>query len=291
MELQVRSDGWALLQRALAAWMLCFCVQGVMAQSAKPDLMLYPARVVIQPNQRAAQVDFVNTTQAPVTYRIHLVNRRMDEWGSFSSAETPLPGERFANAMLRYSPRQVTLAPGATQTVRLLVRKPAELEEGEYRSHLLFERLEDVAQAAPDEPRPAPPQKDLSIQLKARVHVTIPVIVRHGAGSAQVRIDSLRVQPASGDQPPALDFVLHRSGTVSTYGDLAAEWTGADGRSHPLGSAQGVAIYVPNPLRRGRLPLSVPAGLSLRGGVLTLRYTAREEDGRRLIAQAAIQLP
>lgn len=290
MELKIRMGSRVLWQRALAAWLLCACAQEVMAQPARPDLMLYPARVVIQPNQRAAQVDFVNTTQAPVTYRIHLVNRRMDEWGSFSPAETPRPDERFANAMLRYSPRQVTLAPGATQTVRLLVRKPAELEEGEYRSHLLFERLEDVAQAAPDEPRPAP-QKDLSIQLKARVHVTIPVIVRHGAGSAQVRIDSLRVQPASGDQPPALDFVLHRSGTVSTYGDLAAEWTGADGRSHPLGSAQGVAIYVPNPLRRGRLPLSVPAGLSLRGGVLTLRYTAREEDGRRLIAQAAIQLP
>jgi hypothetical protein len=123
------------------------------------------------------------------------------------------------------------------------------------------------------------------------VHVSIPVIVRHGAGELQVRMDGLRVQPASAGQPPTLDFVLHRRGTISAYGDLAVEWTGRDGRVRTLGGAKGVAVYVPNARRRGRIPLTLPDGLDLRDGVLRLNYTTREEDGRQPIAQAAIQLP
>ena len=48
------------------------------------------------------------------------------------------PGEHFADGMLSWSPRQITLQPGTAQVVRLMVRKPEGLAEGEYRSHLDF---------------------------------------------------------------------------------------------------------------------------------------------------------
>lgn len=261
------------------------------AQSSKPDLMLYPSRVVFERNQRAAQVDFVNTTPELVTYRLHLVNRRMDEWGAFVPAEPPLPGERFADSMLRYSPRQVTMAPGATQTVRLLLRKPAGLEPGEYRSHLLFERLPSVTEAPTEGQDSSKPGKELSIQLTARINVSIPVIVRHGDIRAEVSINGLRLQPPSTGQPALLDFVLARSGERSVYGDLTVHFLAQDGRSWELGGAKGVAVYSPNPLRRARLPLTLPVGLVLGRGQLQVTYSEREENGGHPIAQAAINLP
>ena len=41
--------------------------------------------------------------------------------------------------LVRYSPRQVELAPGEVQTVRIQIRKPEGLKDGEYHSHLVFQ--------------------------------------------------------------------------------------------------------------------------------------------------------
>src|SRR5689334_12319130 len=94
------------------------------APAAHADLMLFPTRIVFEKNQRAAQLELINQGKTPETYRLSLVNRRMSETGEFAPADAPEPGERFADAMVRFSPRQVTIAPGSSQTVRMLLRKP-----------------------------------------------------------------------------------------------------------------------------------------------------------------------
>ena len=109
------------------------------------ELMLYPTRIVIEGNQRSAQIQLINNGTESRTYRIGLVNRRMNETGSFIDINEPLPGELFADDMLRFSPRQVTLAPGTGQTVRVMVRKPSNLPAGEYRSHLLFSQQPETS--------------------------------------------------------------------------------------------------------------------------------------------------
>ena len=38
--------------------------------------------------------------------------------------------------MIRYAPRRVTVPPGGSQQIRILLRRPRDLEPGEYRSHL-----------------------------------------------------------------------------------------------------------------------------------------------------------
>ena len=100
------------------------------ASHAWAELMLYPTRIVFAGNQRAAQLELINNGSERATYRISLVNRRMSETGAFTEIDTPLPGEQFAEDLLRYSPRQVTLEPGTGQAVRIMVRKPANLPTG-----------------------------------------------------------------------------------------------------------------------------------------------------------------
>jgi len=154
--------------------------------------MLYPTRIVFAGNQRAAQLELINNGTESATYRISLVNRRMSETGAFSGIDVPLPGEQFAEDMLRYSPRQVTLAPGAGQAVRIMVRKPANLAPGEYRSHMLFAKQPDPEGRTSVESSNATATTRSAITLTALVGASIPVIVRHGQHRRSVATDTTR---------------------------------------------------------------------------------------------------
>ena len=107
-------------------------------------LLVAPTRLVFEGRSRGGEVTLVNSGTETTTYRIEVIRLRMKEDGSFEDVVEPQAGERFANDLIRYSPRQVTLDPGVPQTVRVQLRLPAALEEGEYRSHLLFRAIPPI---------------------------------------------------------------------------------------------------------------------------------------------------
>src|SRR3954447_14346011 len=148
---------------------------------ASGELMVHPTRIVFEGNTHTAQVDVINSGTVPMTYRISIIRRRMNDRGDFVPVGTPEPGEQFADEMIRYSPRQVVLQPGVAQAVRLQLRKPATIADGEYRSHLLFQALPPA-----DAPSSAggATGTGLDIRLTAVYSVSIPVIVRQGTTSA-----------------------------------------------------------------------------------------------------------
>ena len=261
------------------------------APLALADLSLYPTRIVLEKNQRAAQVELMNNGTAPETYRINLVNRRMGEMGEFMALEAPGPGDQFADPLLRYSPKQVTVQPGSSQTVRILVRKPADLAPGEYRSHLQFDRVADAAGATSVEQASTPGDKGIGVVITALVGASIPVIVRQGDTQASATLSDLALLPAAGDAAPALSFVINRSGNRSLYGDLTVRFTPKGGQPVELAKAGALAVYVPNTLRRARMALQVPTGTTLAGGTLNLTYRERAEAGGKMMAEASLSLP
>ena len=275
------------------------CVIGLLAILVAPfamaDLMLYPTRVEIEMNQRAAQVELVNRGQTTESYRIRVVNRRMTETGQIVAAETAEPDERFATDMLSYSPRQVTLKAGESQTVRISLRKPADLAAGEYRSHLQFDRLPDVEGSSDIEQVAKSDSGDIAIRLTALVGASIPVIVRHGETSASVTLDTLSLEPVAriagqADSPPLLVFHMNRSGNRSVYGNLLATYTPLGGKPVEVGNVNGVGVYVPNALRTAKIPLQLPEGMTLKGGLIQLTYASRLRDGGKPMAQATLVL-
>ena len=274
------------LSHSLLALALCLT-----ASLALADLSLFPTRVVLEPNQRAAQVELMNSGNAPETYRINLVNRRMGDAGEFLAMDAAAPGHLFADALLRYSPRQVTVQPGSSQTVRILVRKPADLEAGEYRSHLQFDRVADSTDANSVEQAGQPDGKAIGVVITALVGASIPVIVRHGETQVNVTLSDLALLPAVGTSGPALDFQINRSGSRSVYGDLAVRFTPRVGAPVELAKAGALAVYVPNLLRRVRLQLQVPPGTVLAGGSLSVYYRDRAEAGGKLLAESSLPLP
>lgn len=260
-----------------------------LAASAQADLAVFPTRLVLEGKTRSAQLEVINNGQETATYRIHLVNKRMTETGSFEDVQQAAPGEQFADKLVRYSPRQVVLAPGAGQAVRLSVRLPAGLAAGEYRSHLLFERLPPDQGSSIENAATKP--DEIGVQLRVLMGVSIPVIVRHGETAATVSLSGLELMKPEAGQPPALAFVLNRSGTRSVYGDLGVTFTPEGGEEQRVGLAGGVAVYTPNALRRVRIALQPPPGLALARGTLRVSYRERPDAGGKLLAEAVLPLP
>jgi hypothetical protein len=188
--------------------------------------------------------------------------------------------------MLVFSPRQVTLAPGTAQTVRVMVRRPASLAPGEYRSHLLFEKQPEATAPGAAEPQ----GQQIGIVLNLLVGASIPVIVREGETSAAASLSHLALQRDAQGRP-TLALEMERSGTRSVYGDLVATFTPSGGAAVEIARAGGIAVYSPNPMRRALLPVTVPKGAALAHGTVHVAYRERPEAGGKLLAEATLVLP
>jgi P pilus assembly chaperone PapD len=269
--------------------------EGAHAQASPGDLLVAPTRIVLEGRQRSAEITLVNTGSSTATYRITFVNLRMNETGATTEIETSgaEPGERFADAMIRYSPRQVILEPKVAQTVRLQLRLPADLEPGEYRSHLLFRAIPSAAAvpAADAAPETTEPKEGFSVQLTAIFGISIPVIVRHGDTAGTATLSELDLVPPTGaDATPTLRFRIRRTGNRSVYGNLTATFVPAGGKPTVVAKVNGLAVYTPNLTRSAGLTLHAPPGVFLVNGRLHLAYTLQEK-GNETIAEADLLVP
>jgi hypothetical protein len=251
------------------------------------DLLVSPGRVVFDMRNRTTALNLSNTGASEATYRISLVRMEMDADGGL--AEVPLdtaPGAVNLPGLIRYSPREVTLAPGEAQTIRLQVRKPADLPNGEYRIHVKFQAVPPVPEP-PKEADKAKPPKGISIKLIPVYGLAIPAIVRQGETAAKASLSDLAYDPAS----HTLRFQLGREGNQSVYGGLKARWTPRSGAATTVGEAAGVAVYVPNAARTVALPLAMPKGATaLGGGRLKLTYALPSNEGGKVLAEATLEL-
>lgn len=278
--------------RSSRSWILpvlwaCGLAATLSAQAPPPsggagDLLLAPTRVVFEGRKRSAEVNLSNIGPDRATYRISLVRMDMDEAGSIK--ERPLdPGSESLLSLFRFSPREVTLESQESQTVRIQVRKPAELPDGEYRLHMVFRAVPPAASSAP---APAEPSKGLSIRLTPIYGIAIPLIIRHGETAARVSIS----EPALDPVKRTLHFRLDRQGNQSVYGDLQATLHPPKGDSEVLAQATGLAVYTPNPSRR--VTLALPPSKALPpGSRIRITFARPPMEGGALLAETSLTLP
>ena len=246
------------------------------------DLLVAPTRVVFEGRKRSAELNLSNIGQTRATYRVSLIRMEMDAVGAFK--ELPFdPTTENLKSLFRFSPREVTLDPHESQTLRIQVRKPALLPVGEYRLHMTFRAVPPVSTTAPTL---AQSTKGISIKLTPVYGIAIPLIVRHGESSAHVSI----TQPALDRANRVLRFHLNRSGNQSVYGDLKATLLTATGEPEVLAEATGLAVYTPNLERIVVLPLQgarpIPPGSRIR-----ITYALPLQDGGSLLAETVTPIP
>ncbi len=266
----------------LAAALFFFGTQAVAALDAEDpntggvgDLLVAPTRVVLEGRTRAAEIILNNTGEKEATYRIGLIHLHMDENGKYKDIpESALDSspDKPAKKLLRFSPHQVTLKPGESQTVKIMVRKPEGLADGEYRSHIAFHAVPETATGEDVEEKEVETGK-IAIRLIPIYGVSIPVIVREGTLSAKAGISGMK---RTGN---TLSLAITRNGGKSLYGDVLV--TDASGKV--VGEMRGVAVLVPNQSRRINVSLSEGAG-----GNLSVEFRSREDEENATLAKATL---
>jgi len=276
-----------LLSMMAAAFVagVSFSVEPVQAQGAG-DLVVSPTRVVLEGRTRSAQLGLVNKGSSTATYRISVINMHMSEDGSMTEVATPAKGQQFADKLFRYSPRQVTLEPGASQAIRLLLRKPKDLPDGEYRSHMMLRAVPDAAGQSVESTGTG-----AAVRLIPVFGIAVPIIVRHGNVDYQMSMSDIAFVPATEQEPlPKVRFKLNRTGNRSSYGDLTATLN-VGGKDVVLSQIFRLAVYTPNESRTVEMTLRVPDGVTLSGNSLKIDYKTISDEGGKLLAEGSTVLP
>ncbi len=250
------------------------------------DLLVAPTRLVFEDGETTAEVSLINIGQARGTYRISLVEYEMTETGALSPVDAEA-NAASARRMIRYSPRQVTLDPRMVQTIRVQVRRPSDLEAGEYRSHFLFQSIPPPQERAPETPQTEP--EGVRIELRPIFGISIPVIVRHRTGEPSAALSEVRL--VRDGETPAIELRISRRGDTSSYGRLQASWIPRDGSApRVIGLISGVAVYPPLTSRSVRIPLQTPQ-VPTGGGTIRVTYSDEEELEGRILAEASVEVP
>jgi hypothetical protein len=195
--------------------------------------------------------------------------------------------EMFVDNLVRFAPRQVKIDSGEAQTVRLLVRKPDKLEAGEYRSHLLFRSVTASDSNVLGDSGTSKKERKLSAAVKMRVHVAIPVIVRHGTLSGDVDISLLEL--AGSKDSPVLKVKFKNTGQRTTYGKLTAKSKAKDStKTKTIGGVE-TNLYASTEKRIVEIPLDGKKN-NLNGTSLIVSYKEDREDSKIPEGQSIIEV-
>lgn len=261
-----------------------FMLPGTLAQAA--GFALDPTRVTFEGRTRSQEVFIINRGSTTSSYRIFFQEMAMDDDGSLVTLETTGPDDNTASQMLRYSPRQVTLRPGTSQQVRLLVRKPKDLAPGEYRSHLVVEELPDADAGHNIE---ALDKETVSVSMRAHFRLVIPIIIRHGDTSATASLSDPVFFPELRENGPAgVKFRLQRQGNQSVYGDFNIRHISPTGNMTDVAAVKGLALYAPNQSREVVIPFNLATPEKLDEGQLHIEFHSRPEE--TLLAETTLAL-
>lgn len=232
-----------------------------------------PKRLIFEPGQRAAMVTLINRSNESYTYRMgweDLVYSAQGAKRVDDGAERVTPK---ASDFIRFAPRQVVLRPGESQSIRVLLRRPADLAAGEYRSHFRFQRQGQIITQKASGP------DGVAINIRVAMGISIPIIVRQGGGEPDVAIVEALIQEKDSFHPPRLQLTLKRNGDYSSYANIEL-WEDSSGEPRLLAQGYERPLLTDMKEYAFTLPLSeAPKGKDLR---LKVSYTLRNGGPRSL---------
>ncbi len=255
--------------------------------SAQGDLLVSPVRVIFEGNRQKEEISLVNAGNDSATYSISFLQYDMTEDGDFVLIEKPVEGQMFADPYLRVFPRRVTLAPREAQVVRLQFRRVPNMVSGEYRSHLYFRAEKDNKPLGLDKTTLDP--KLMSVQITPVFGISIPVIIRTGEVQVVSTLSNMKIEMQQ-DTIANLMLTINRTGNISVYGDIVAEYVPAKGKTLEIGLVRGVAVYANTNKRNISVRLGNIKGVNLHTGKIRVRYMGPKDIPYILYAEKELVL-
>ena len=252
---------------------------------AQGDLLVTPTRVVFEGNKQREELNLVNMGKDTTTYSVSFVQYNQNEDGSYVIIEKPDSGQMFADPYLRIFPRQVTLAPGEPQVIILQCRRKTDMLAGEYRSHLYFRSEKDY--------KPLGTKRIdttlISVQLIPVFGISIPIIIRSGDVNVSTAISDLKLGIQQ-DTIQTLQLIINRTGNISAYGNLIAEYFPLKGKSYQIGKVKGVKVFTNINKLNVSIKLNTSPGLKLKNGKLKVSYTSPDNSKYVVYAEKELEL-
>ncbi len=272
---------------------LLFAGAGVQNSQAQ-GVSVAPLRVLFDGKTRSATVFLSNRSPETANYRISLVNRRMLANGSIVDAEVAGDGEYFADDMIRFSPRRVTIPPFGAQTIRLLVRRPrGDIPDNvEFRTHLAIRSVPAAPHLADLETEEKLiDEGKLSVTAVATIETVIPVIVRLGNPKSTIQLANPVLDLRSTTFPfPSMTIDILRDGDRSVYGEMTVVHTDPEGQETQIHYSRGLAVYTPLTKRTRKLEFRETLPELLEQGTLVVRYSETPDMHGTESAELTIKL-
>lgn len=281
-------DRFRLRPFVLACAVLLGILPMPLTGSAQGNLLVTPRRVVFDKAPFTRELNLANIGKDTSRFLISIMEIRMKEDGSFEQITVPDSGQRFASSHLRIYPRSVAIAPGESQVVKVQFVKGADMEAGEYRSHVYIRAVpieKPLGDTATD-----PKQTDIAVKLTAIFGISVPAIVRVGDNDAKITISKPSVIMLDEKSPPKLTLTLNRTGLMSTYGNLTVECIDTTGKVTQVGLVKGIAVYTPNTKRTFQMDLDNSQKINYHNCKLHIVYKTDKDASIQDFAEAELAL-
>jgi hypothetical protein len=253
---------------------------------AQGNLLVTPRRIMFENASHVQELNLANIGKDSAKYLISIMEIRMKEDGTFEQITLPDSGQLFASSHLRIYPRNVSIAPGSSQLVKVQLIHSETMEPGEYRSHIYIRAV--PVEKPLGEPEEAGEPKDISVKLTAVFGISIPAIVRIGENDTKVSLSEPSFIMA--DKTPKLNVTLNRAGKMSSYGDMTVECVTPDGKTTQVGLVRGIAVYTPNTRRHFQMELDKTQNVDYKTCKLHVVYKTQKDAKSQDASEAELAL-
>lgn len=253
---------------------ICMCVASFGSLLAQGNLLITPVRVIFQDAKTREDLNITNIGNDSAVYVISFLHYIMRNDGSFNEVQK-VDSNLSADNFLRIYPRRVTLAPNESQTIRLQYRKPSNLKNGEFRSHIYFRAEKNTAALGMDEPNSD--STKMAVRITPIFGISIPVIVRNGVLNHKITLSDVKITTVN-DSVSNMGVKINREGGKSAYGNVVVTFHPQEGSPYEISRANGVGVYTEIAYRNFNLLLPFRNNQSKKGKLI-VRFLSPVEDG------------
>ena len=256
-----------------AAW----CAIGRLAGAQVAGIGVDPHMVVLTDSRPSGEITVLNphARRAEFSVDLRFGFATTDSSGRLMVQLSDSTDSASAASFVTPYPRQFTLAPGASRTVRLLAKPPRDLPTGEYWARLTVHARDDASPRIDD-----PDSLAGTVRFTMESATVLPIFFRKGELSTGVDVSSVEAIAANGGIQ--LQAILTRQGNAAFIG--VAHIIVRDSAGRTISTAdRPLAVYR---TMRPRWAVPVPSGISARGCSVTLQLSTRRRDvPRNLLLQ------
>lgn len=268
------------ITRAILNFFAVIFASTLLCSLSYASLMIKPSRAVLDEKNRSVEITLLNNSTSTKEYHIEWDEKVQTISGAYTDIDKS--ASKFsASDYIQHSPKKVTIEPGKYQKIKLRLRLPRELADGEYRSHLMMRVVNDVKKIDLNDNT-----EGKTMRIVPLLSFSIPIMVRKGNFDSEAKINSIKVTNNEKNKKQ-LQVNLAHTGKFSTYGNLIAYAKVGNKPAVKIGETHNIALFRETQNRIVNIPLQVDNIPN--DAAIQVIYQGEDEFEGQILGKAAIR--